>query len=389
MKSTPGSKISGLLLAHEFGRSLMPISELGSIRSAARDATEVAIERNRAEVERAEAVGDHTAAGFHRGEVARLQPAPLANLEAIDWGPFWGRERTGAFLVDPWLAAGRQTALYGPAKSGKSELVLYAAAGYATGRDLYGREATPGVCLYLDFEMTEDDVDERLRDFGYGPDTDLSRLVYVQHPTLPPLDTKRGGDALAAEIDAVGAELVVIDTLSKVVEGEENSNDTFVGFARHTGKRLRQRDCGLLRVDHSGKDTSRGARGASAKMDDVDAVYRLTQRDRGVVSLELTHRRVAWLDSITLRRVEDNSGVRYIIDETKTWPDGTADAAARLDELGSPLDIGGNEAVSLLRENGYPTRREIALAAVRYRKDGNHNGTTTKEPTGNRSGTTA
>ena len=123
-------------------------------------------------------------------------------------------------------------------------------------------------------------------------------------------------------------------------------------------------------------------------MDDVDAVYRLTKRDRGVVSLELTHRRAAWLDSLTLRRVEDKSGVRYSVDETKTWPDGTAEVAARLDELAAPLDIGGNEAVSLLRENGHPTRRKIALAAVRYRI-GNHNGTTTVEPNGNRSGTTA
>ena len=130
------------------------------------------------------------------------------SLTPIEWDSLWNRDRTNSFLVDPFIARGRQIGVYAPAKEGKSEVALWIAAQGATGRDLYGGRIDPVTVLYLDFEMTEDDLEERLRDFGYGPQTDLSHLVYILHAPLPPLDTARGGEALAAEIATVGAELL-------------------------------------------------------------------------------------------------------------------------------------------------------------------------------------
>ena len=45
--------------------------------------------------------------------------------------------------------------------------------------------------------MTPDDLDERLREMGYGPGSDLSNLHYATLPSLPPLDTPEGGKAVA------------------------------------------------------------------------------------------------------------------------------------------------------------------------------------------------
>src|SRR5205823_2611131 len=61
------------------------------------------------------------------------------------------------------------------------------------------------VVLYFDYEMTEDDLYERLQDMGCGPEVDLSRLRYALLPTLPPLDTRDGGAALLAAVDQVSA----------------------------------------------------------------------------------------------------------------------------------------------------------------------------------------
>jgi hypothetical protein len=216
--------------------------------------------------------------------------------------------------------------------------------------------------------MTEDDVKERLDDFGYGPDTDLSQLCYSQHPGIPPLDTARGGEALESEITALGAELVIIDTLSKVVEGEENASDTYLAFARHTGNRLRALGVTGLFLDHTGKDVSKGARGSSAKNDHADAVYKLTQRDQGIVHLDLTHRRIGWLDPLTLRRTADEHAIRWTVTEQQAEPVGTTRLAALLVELGADADIGSNEAGRLLRDNGHKTRRTNVLAAVRHLK---------------------
>jgi hypothetical protein len=264
--------------------------------------------------------------------------------------------------------------LYAPAKAGKSELALWTGARAATGQDLFGNSIEPVTVLYLDLEMTEDDVKERLDDFGYGPDTDLSQLCYSQHPGMPPLDTARGGEALESEITALGAELVIIDTLSKVVEGEENASDTYLAFARHTGNRLRALGVAGLFLDHTGKDVSKGARGSSAKNDHADAVFRLIQRDRGIVRLDLTHRRIGWLDSLTLRRTADEHAIRWTVTEQQAEPVGTSRLAALLVELGADADIGSNEAGRLLRDNGHKTRRTNVLAAVRHLKQSRQGG---------------
>jgi hypothetical protein len=144
----------------------------------------------------------------------------------------------------------------------------------------------------------------------------------------------------------------------------------------------------LLGLRDRYRATVKGARGSSAKADDLDAVYRLRRGDNGTIRLDLTHQRVGWLETVNLTRTENTTGVTYRTSETQSWPEGTAAVAHILDQLGAPTNIGGNQAEKLLRTNGHPTRRRTALAAVRYRKHGNHLGTTQTEPNGNHTGTT-
>ena len=101
-------------------------------------------------------------------------------------------------------------------------------------------------------------------------------------------------------------EAVVIDTLSRVCEGDENSNDTFNNFYKHTGVALKSRGIALLRLDHSGKDEAKGMRGASAKTTDVDVVWQLSVEDDKVF-LSRTYSRNAHGDpSVVLRRAEED-----------------------------------------------------------------------------------
>jgi RecA-family ATPase len=68
---------------------------------------------------------------------------------------------------------------------------------------------------------------------------------------------------------------VVIDTVSRSVQGDENENDTWLDFYRHTGLLMKQKQIAMIRLDHSGKDESKGQRGGSAKSGDVDAVWKM------------------------------------------------------------------------------------------------------------------
>lgn len=252
----------------------------------------------------------------------------LAHL--VDWQRFWEDDHSDEdWLAEPVIPRGRAIALYAPAKAGKSTIVLAVAAAVATGRRVLGHHrATPVEVLYLDYEMTQSDLQQRLLELGYGPSDDMSRLHYALLPSMPPLDTVDGARALLELVDTTKAELVVVDTFGRAVEGDEDSADTVRAFYRHTGLTLKARNVTYLRTDHSGKDTSKGQRGSSAKNDDVDLVWRLTRTDTKAgegVRLERTHSRVAWVpQELQIKRVATDDGYDYLLDtDAQQYPNGT------------------------------------------------------------------
>ena len=287
----------------------------------------------------------------------------------INWAEFWTIEATDPeWVIEPLFPAGRQTAIYSPAKTGKSLLVLDMVAAAVTGRSVLGQPAKPPIrVVYLDLEMTEADLRERLVDLGYGPDDDLSGLAYYQLPSLPPLDTELGGMVLAELAEAHRADLVIIDTMARVVSGDENSADTYRDFYRHTGLRLKQMGVALGRLDHMGKDADRGQRGASAKNDDIDVVYKLTTADAGQLRLKRTHQRVSWMaDELTVIRHEDPN-LRHAI-AGGGWPAGVAEVAEILVTLEIPADASGAVAMAALTKAGQGRRRALVLDTQKYRR---------------------
>jgi hypothetical protein len=200
------------------------------------------------------------------------------NLPVINWHDLWADERTEEWIIEPLLARRRLVALYSAPKVGKSLLMLEIAAAIATGREVIGTTPPEPIrTLYVDFENDpRGDIRERLQAMGYTPD-DLDNLQYLSYPNLGKLDTERGARELVAAVKARKCEVVVIDTVSRSVEGDENENDTWLAFYRHTGLALKRAEIALIRLDHSGKDEKKGQRGGSAKSGDVDAVWRLSR----------------------------------------------------------------------------------------------------------------
>lgn len=212
------------------------------------------------------------------------KPSPDANAEldeiypVLDWHIVWAaNDEEIPWLVDPIFERGKLYALFSKAGTGKSLLVLECAAAFATGRPVLGNPSRePMVVLYVDFENDPVDLVERLCAFGYGP-ADLGNLRYLSFPSLPALDSPRGGKHLTAVVDRHGAQVVVIDTVSRTIEGPENDNDTFHSLYRNALLPLKSRGVTVIRLDHAGKDDDRGQRGASAKDSDVDVTWKLEQ----------------------------------------------------------------------------------------------------------------
>ena len=304
--------------------------------------------------------------------VEAVSPADRVELaHLVDWDRFWTADKGDEeWIAEPIIPAKRAVALYAPAKAGKSTIVLAVVAAVATGGRVLGHaRARRCHVLYLDYEMTEDDLFARLSELGYGPGDDLSHLHYALLPSLPPLDTVEGARAVLDLVDRTSAELVVVDTFGRAVEGDEDKADTVRAFYRHTGLALKARDVAVLRTDHAGKDVGKGQRGSSAKADDVDLVWALSRTETGV-RLKRTHSRISWVpEDVQVRRRETDECVDYVIDTDKViFPTGTGDNAAILDQLGIDLDISVRKAATLVREAGHKMADHKVRDAVKFRQ---------------------
>lgn len=304
----------------------------------------------------------------HSNTPAEQDPLEFANL--VNWASFWAKERQPEhWLVWPLIPFGRSIALFAPAKEGKSTVVLAAVAAAACGRKVFGEwDTEPTDILYLDYEMTEDDLWERLSDLGFGADVDMSHLHYSMLPSIFPLDSKEGADQIVRLAEAVHAQAVIIDTYSRAVKGEENDADTSRNFYRWTGMALKARGIACLRTDHAGKVVAQGQRGSSAKNDDVDVVWSLEKTDSGI-KITRTHTRINWVpESIAIEQHDDDGRIEYVITRRRTWSPGVKELAQAIEVLGLPIDAGYRTVSSKLREAGEGTRAERVREAMLYRK---------------------
>jgi hypothetical protein len=296
----------------------------------------------------------------------------LLLTQLINWQEFWNEEHSAEdWIAPPLIARGRQTALYAEAKSGKSWITLNVVAALATGTPILGQPAQPPVhVLYLDYEMTPADLYERLDEFGYGPNTDLTHLHYALIPSLPPLNTHEGAQALIKLALAVNAEVVVIDTTGRAVEGEENSADTYRDFARTTGLELKRNNISLIRTDHAGKDNSRGQRGSSAKNDDVDLVYRIHKTPDGV-QLVRTHSRISWAPQTVDLTIDDlgpTTTIRLTTQPNNGWTQQEIDLARQFANHQLDPTQPQRELINLARQAGIHAKQRLLNRAAKCYK---------------------
>jgi AAA domain len=296
----------------------------------------------------------------------------LRTLPCLDWHELWEQEEEQEWLIYPLLPARRLVALYSAAKTGKSLLMLEIAAALATSREVLGQKSARAICvLYVDFENDpRGDVRTRLEDMGYGPG-DLGELKYLSFPSLSHLDTERGALELMAAVGEYSPEVVIIDTISRAVGGEENDNDTWNDFYKHTGLRLKQAGVAMMRLDHAGKDETKGQRGGSAKNGDVDAVWWLstiTKEER--FRLECTMSRFR-LDGKELTLIRHDDPLRHSVEQSSKRDDREAKILelielANLDGL--PAE-GRDKFDAWLKTRSVSAARDIRTEAVRRRKN--------------------
>jgi hypothetical protein len=245
-------------------------------------------------------------------------PAHLA-AAILDWDEFFATDFGSVRLLPGRLMApGQQITLVGDGKAGKSLFAQEWMWRMATGRPFLGDDAAdPLPILYLDAENGREQIQERIFSFGGGPGG-MGLLRYASFPPVRPLDTAGGGADLMNLVQATGAQLVVIDTVSRFISGAENDADTWLSLYRHTLMPLKSAGIASVRLDHFGKDKDRGGRGSSAKNQDVDHVWELSAQGGGMLSLRRTHTRTGiGPDEFAIRREAHRSGDAWVPGHTR------------------------------------------------------------------------
>ncbi len=294
-------------------------------------------------------------------------------IDPVDWQEAWrGASAEEEWIAWPLLPEGRTISLYGEAKSGKSLLALELVGCLATGRQFLGRPTAHRRVLYVDSENSvKKDVIPRLSAMGFDPD-DLDNLVYLTYPEIPKLDTEAGGRAVMANLDYHDCAVLVIDTVSMAIAGEENSNDTWLRFQEHTGLALKRNDITVLRIDHAGKGSAGGPRGGSAKGGSVDAEWRVRRYSDSTLTLKCeTHRMPIQDTELNVEIVEDPLLTHRIVSSGHRPSRGMTaiEVADALDKAGYPSDMTHKASRTAMKGLGLKAGSTKRDQAIRLRKE--------------------
>jgi hypothetical protein len=279
----------------------------------------------------------------------------------IDWRSAWKEEDAKIrWLVEPVLEEGALVALYGRPGDGKSLVTLWMCLQVVR---------NGGTVLMCDDENTAADLVSRLRAFGATPD-ELDNLVTFSFASLPPLDTPEGGAHLTALAEKYKPDLITLDTISRLVQGDENAASTYLQLYRCSMTPLKARRITVLRIDHAGKETGRGQRGSSAKAGDVDVVWRLSRESDEFLILEREKSRNGHCEPVVCLQIFDSPHLRFEVDACSLVDGQVMEIAKRLDRYGAALNCTRESAEALLHEyNIKAGRHEKVSAALKYRRD--------------------
>lgn len=196
-------------------------------------------------------------------------------------------------LVKPWLKQGQTTILYGSYGSGKSLLTISLA--YLLGLQDYSKEdcemgaweiKNPTGTLYIDGELGEQEMEERIKQFewlGHQQRQFKMRILSLPEYQLQTEDSFY----LSNRVNQLRVinwlkshpthKLIVLDSASTLFGlEEENDNSEWNNKINPFLRDLRALDVACLLLHHSGKDSKRGLRGASAMGAMAHNIFRLS-----------------------------------------------------------------------------------------------------------------
>lgn len=197
-------------------------------------------------------------------------------------------------LVRGILAAGSLALLYGESNTGKSTLALDIGMTIATGREWCGRQTRKGSVLHVAGEGLHG-LSMRLRAYGEQGKSFRRAPYGILHGAvdlLTPADEQELGEVIGELASETGeaVALVILDTLARCAALDENDGGHMRELIAACDRIRLRTGAAVLLIHHTGKDSTRGARGHSSLRAAVDTELLVEGRE-GTRTLTVTKQR--------------------------------------------------------------------------------------------------
>lgn len=201
------------------------------------------------------------------GRFERLKPSYLRALPIPKW------------LVKDWLTEFGLTQVIGVRKRGKTFVVLDLALCIAMGLEWRGHPVMRKRVTYIISEGSMARFYDRIHawciEYKVDPEDleDWFDIIDGRVSLDKPADVKAFYEA-----DTRPVGLIIVDTVARNMDGDENSTLDMNHFVEGADRLRRLYKCAMMVVHHIGKDEGRGGRGSTSLPGAVDATIRVTKR---------------------------------------------------------------------------------------------------------------
>jgi DNA-binding NarL/FixJ family response regulator len=190
--------------------------------------------------------------------LVRVHPKEVDMIKLADFHPLSSDEILNRTWPEPvWAVPGilpvGLSIIAGAPKVGKSWFALQIAQAVAAGGYALGRKVERGPVIYLALEDPPRRLQSRMRQQSWplGLDADFLTVGTFQD-TIGDL-RNGGGELLARWIEQRGYRLVVIDTLSRAIGGDQNEAHEMTAWLSPLQEIAQTQNCALVMVDHHRK----------------------------------------------------------------------------------------------------------------------------------------
>jgi len=266
------------------------------------------------------------------------------------------------YIVKNWLSENSISVIYGASNVGKSFFTLSLAYHVAAGKEFFGNRVKQGSVLYL---STEGGTSFINRLVALGNQLGKENVPLAVRPS--PINLYDAAEDIA-KVEKIIQEmtrrygkvsLLVIDTLARATAGsfDENNNSEMSKLIAGLDAIRERTGVHILLVHHSGKDSSKGSRGASSLKAACDTEIELSFDDE-------THVRTA--RATKQRDMETGAELNFILQPEELGKDEDGDAvttcvireasASEIEDIAKPRVKGKNQ--KLFKQVFYQLRGE-------------------------------